>query len=143
MKSTEEKVIDNEEKVQYSDSTSEGEIRSDGDCEPTEEIVDLTTKYPPCIRAILLSYVEPENDEGIDHTDDNFEQQLGSLFLIPYTGGSIGRSLKNLISFPKNRNVSETHAFVSYDTEKKAYFIRGRLKYINKKPKLKYKNKFI
>jgi hypothetical protein len=124
------------EKVVYDDSTSEGEIRSDDDNEEKEqyveqeEILDLTTKYPPCIRAILLSYnVNEEHDNSNDEINEESEfnqpQQLGSLFLIPYTGGSIGSSKNNLIHFPKSSEVGDLHVVISYDLQKRAYFIQG------------------
>jgi hypothetical protein len=125
MQTSEEKAAESKKEVIYLDSTSEGEIRSDEDeDESREEIIDLTTKYPPCIRAILVGYTQPKNESESDECE-HVEQQLGSLYLIPYTGGSIGRSLKNLISFPKCQSVSESHAVVAYDMTKKAYFIQG------------------
>ncbi len=87
---------DNEKKVDDNDS----------------DIVDVTNKYPPCIRAIL---VESKN------------LKLGSLFLIPYTGGSIGRdSSRNLIDFAHEQEVETNHASIEYDLEQKKYFVEGK-----------------
>lgn len=40
----------------------------------------LTSSYPPCIRAV------------IQESDDTKEFKKGTLFVIPYTGGTIGSS---------------------------------------------------
>ena len=76
-----------------------------------DDIQDLTNKYPPCIRAILI---------------ESKENKLGTLFIIPYTGGTIGRdSRSNLIDFSYEMDIEEKHASIKYDMNKKEYFIEG------------------
>jgi hypothetical protein len=87
--------------------------------EPKKEITCLKTINPPCIRVILVGYTHSDNESH------NEKQKLGSLYLIPYTGGSIGRSPKNRICFSTNQKISKSHAVVTYDMTKKAYFIQG------------------
>lgn len=83
------------------------------------EIVDLANQYPPCIRAIFI-------DSSLD--DDQYADiKLGSLFLIPYTGGLIGRAAKCVISFPKAKLIENEHVKVEYDMKKKVYLIKGDL----------------
>jgi hypothetical protein len=77
-----------------------------------EEIEELKTKFPPCIRAILIESEMPE--------------LLGTLFLIPYTGGSIGNNFSsNLINFKDQEDIEKEHAFIEYDINKKFYYING------------------
>ena len=84
--------------------------------ENNDDFEDLTTKYPPCIRAILIK----SRDEGSSHT-------LGSLFLIPYTGGVIGRNKNcNLIDFTNEIEVDKCHAFIEYDLVNKEYLIKDK-----------------
>jgi hypothetical protein len=78
---------------------------------------DETTKYPPCIRAILI--------DSSSNMDEEIDDKIGSLYLIPCTGGSIGKSLKNLVSFPHNSGLDDFHASISYDPEKKSYLIQS------------------
>ena len=86
--------------------------------EEEREPQDLTNKYPPCIRAILLKSNCTKDD-------------LGSLYVIPYTGGSIGKGVtSNVINFPTKCDVENVHAFVEYDLLKKNYFIQGILHFI-------------
>lgn len=49
----------------------------------------------------------------------------GSLFIIPYTGGSIGRQPgKNILIQIDDENVSKVHASFIYDEKEKKYFIK-------------------
>ena len=97
----------------YLSNTSEEESKDD-------DVIDLTTKYPPCVRAILLESNLSESD-----SDNETHDKLGSLYLIPCTGGSIGRARKNLISFSAHSGISDVHATISYDLDRNSYFIKG------------------
>lgn len=99
-------------------STSEnpGSNRNEGD-DDAVEIVDFANKYPPCIRAI---FIETDLDE-----DEIGETKLGSLFLVPYTGGSVGRASKCVISFPKSKQIENEHVKIEYDVKKKVYTVKG------------------
>lgn len=99
-----------------SDSDHERRKKNHSDSEKSDlsDHVDLVTKYPPCIRAILTRL--DEEDETI---------KLGSLFLIPYTGAKLGRSAKCFISFPNLKNIDDEHLSFEYDLKKKSYLIKG------------------
>ena len=89
--------------------TSE-EIEMSSDIEDGE-ICDLTNKYPPCIRAILI---KSSNDD-----------KLGSLFLIPYTGGSIGANSKKHIIDLEDEDIEDLTTDIQYDLKHKMYSIEG------------------
>lgn len=102
-----------------SDESGEDEIEKEeeeGEEEEEEEIIDLANQYPPCIRAILIEY---------DQDDEDDEIKLGSLFIVPYTGGAIGKASKCIVSFPKLKEIENEHVTIEYDMKKKIYFIKG------------------
>ena len=88
-----------------------------------EDMYSLASSYPPCIRALLIeSSLPPSNDEDKETETD----AIGSLYIIPYTGGTIGAGNKaNLIDFSINSGIEPVQLTVSYDTELKSYFIQG------------------
>ncbi|RNA43431.1 angiogenic factor with G patch and FHA domains 1 isoform X2 [Brachionus plicatilis] len=72
------------------------------------------SKYPPCIRAIL-----------IDSGKTNFDP--GSLFLVPYTGGLIGSGdepSKYVLHFPDEDKIDKIHASIRFDKRKKKFLIK-------------------
>lgn len=105
-------------KKKSSDNESGEEIEKEEEeeVEEEEEIIDLANQYPPCIRAILIEY---------DQDDEDDEIKLGSLFIVPYTGGVIGKASKCIVSFPKLKEIENEHVTIEYDTKKKIYFIKG------------------
>ena len=107
----------------------EGEIDEKSDDE-TERSV---SKLPPCIRAILTQILPHEND--LINVSTN---KLGTLFLIPFTGGTIGRnSSLNLIDLCNQTDVENSHASIFYDTQKRKYFVKGKTKMIKCQKRIK------
>jgi hypothetical protein len=85
----------------------------DGSVETTSaENETIASRHPPSIRAILIE--KPSDDES--------KLILGTLFLITYTGSSIGSSESSLINF---RKLKEQSAFIKYNADKKSYFVYG------------------
>ena len=83
--------------------------------------LDIQSKYPPCIRAIVQK-------------SDVFP--IGTLFIIPYTGGNIGSDSKESLICIDDENVSSIHSNIFYDKEDKCYEIKLRKKnvaYLNEK----------
>lgn len=74
-----------------------------------EEEPDLAKSYPPCIRVIVKETDLPK-------------LKVGSLFLVTYTGGSLGREGDHSVLIP-DINVSKHHARFEYDDTKKQYHI--------------------
>lgn len=93
-------------------------IDSESDESEQEPKRDTAVSYPPCIRAILV----PKADNDLEDIESDLV--FGSLFIIPYTGGSVGRSNNNLICFPSS-DLTQTHASIAYDSKNDAYFIQG------------------
>ncbi|XP_076637730.1 angiogenic factor with G patch and FHA domains 1 isoform X4 [Colletes latitarsis] len=73
------------------------------------QALDLAKVYPPCMRIIVKETNLPK-------------LKVGSLFLVAYTGGSIGREGDHSVVIP-DINVSKHHARFSYDEDKKVYQI--------------------
>nr|XP_012144950.1 PREDICTED: angiogenic factor with G patch and FHA domains 1 isoform X2 [Megachile rotundata] len=74
-----------------------------------EEDQDLAKTYPPCMRIIVKETNLPK-------------LKVGNLFLVAYTGGSIGREGDHSVVIPEI-NVSKHHARFVYNEEKKIYEI--------------------
>ncbi|XP_072764550.1 uncharacterized protein [Anoplolepis gracilipes] len=74
-----------------------------------EQALDLAKSYPPCIRVIVKETDLPK-------------LKVGSLFLVTYTGGSLGREGDHSVLIP-DINVSKHHARFEYDDTKKQYHI--------------------
>ncbi|XP_076547427.1 angiogenic factor with G patch and FHA domains 1 isoform X2 [Osmia lignaria lignaria] len=74
-----------------------------------EEDQDLAKTYPPCMRIIVKETNLPK-------------LKIGNLFLVAYTGGSIGREGDHSVVIP-DINVSKHHARFVYNEEKKMYEI--------------------
>ncbi|XP_017758221.1 PREDICTED: angiogenic factor with G patch and FHA domains 1 [Eufriesea mexicana] len=74
-----------------------------------EEDQDLAKTYPPCMRII----VKETNLSKV---------KIGSLFLVAYTGGSIGREGDHSVVIP-DINISKHHARFVYNEDKKIYEI--------------------
>ncbi|XP_076646214.1 uncharacterized protein LOC143355341 isoform X1 [Halictus rubicundus] len=74
-----------------------------------EEDQDLAKIYPPCMRIIVKETNLPK-------------LKVGSLFVVAYTGGSIGREGDHSVVIP-DINVSKHHARLIYDESKKVYHI--------------------
>ncbi|XP_076226466.1 angiogenic factor with G patch and FHA domains 1 isoform X4 [Nomia melanderi] len=73
------------------------------------QALDLAKIYPPCMRIIVR--------------ETNLSKlKIGSLFLVAYTGGSIGREGDHSVVIP-DINVSKHHARLLYNEEKKMYQI--------------------
>ncbi|KAL6428657.1 hypothetical protein ACFW04_007930 [Cataglyphis niger] len=74
-----------------------------------EEEPDLAKSYPPCMRIIVKE-------------TDLLKLKVGSLFLVTYTGGSLGREGDHSVLIP-DINVSKYHARFTYDEIKKQYHV--------------------
>ncbi|XP_032676009.1 angiogenic factor with G patch and FHA domains 1 isoform X2 [Odontomachus brunneus] len=74
-----------------------------------DEEQDLAKSYPPCIRIIVKE-------------TNLMKLKVGCLFLIPYTGGSLGREGDHSVLIP-DVNISKYHARFMYDETKKQYQI--------------------
>nr|CAG4649552.1 EOG090X0AIB [Scapholeberis mucronata] len=94
----------------------EGEV-SDEEVDETDpkqnkhkgEAHKLAEKLPPCVRFLVI--------------DSNVETvQIGSLFIVPYTGGTIGR-LPACEVYLEDVNVSKQHAKFGYNQEEKSFTI--------------------
>ncbi|XP_076289060.1 angiogenic factor with G patch and FHA domains 1 isoform X2 [Lasioglossum baleicum] len=73
------------------------------------QALDLAKIYPPCMRIIVKETNLPK-------------LKVGSLFVVAYTGGSIGREGDHSVVIP-DINVSKHHARLMYDESKKVYQI--------------------
>ncbi|XP_011150988.1 angiogenic factor with G patch and FHA domains 1 isoform X2 [Harpegnathos saltator] len=74
-----------------------------------EEEQDLAKSYPPCMRIIVK--------------ETNLAKlKMGCLFLVTYTGGSLGREGDHSVLIP-DVNISKYHARFVYDETKKQYQI--------------------
>ncbi|XP_053984072.1 angiogenic factor with G patch and FHA domains 1 isoform X4 [Hylaeus volcanicus] len=73
------------------------------------QALDLAKIYPPCMRIIAKETDLPK-------------LKVGSLFVVAYTGGSIGREGDHSVVIP-DINVSKHHARFVYDEDKKVYQI--------------------
>ncbi|XP_076379180.1 angiogenic factor with G patch and FHA domains 1 isoform X2 [Megalopta genalis] len=73
------------------------------------QALDLAKIYPPCMRIIVKETNLPK-------------LKVGSLFVVAYTGGSIGREGDHSVVIP-DINVSKHHARLIYDENKKMYQI--------------------
>jgi hypothetical protein len=83
--------------------------------------LDLQSKYPPCIRAIVQK-------------SDVFP--IGTLFIVPYTGGNIGSDPKDSLICIDDESISSIHSNIYYDKEKKRYKIKlckKNVAYLNEK----------
>lgn len=69
---------------------------------------DIAAKYPPSLRLI------------IQETDLQEKLKVGSLFIIPFTGGSLGREGAHDIIIP-DVNISKTHLRFTYNSDKDRY----------------------
>ncbi|XP_076749530.1 angiogenic factor with G patch and FHA domains 1 isoform X2 [Xylocopa sonorina] len=73
------------------------------------QALDLAKTYPPCMRIIVK--------------ETNLSKlRRGSLFLIAYTGGSVGREGDHSVIIP-DINISKHHARFMYNEDKKVYEI--------------------
>jgi len=93
----------------------EGEISDDDDEECTKkkkimcEAHKLAEKLPPCARLLVVSSTEPSIPPG-------------TLHIVPYTGGIIGRLSECAIHLD-DVNVSKQHAKLIYNEDEKSYTI--------------------
>ncbi|XP_012285396.1 angiogenic factor with G patch and FHA domains 1 isoform X2 [Orussus abietinus] len=96
-----------------SDNNSSAQEISPGPSSSTEsendEEQDLAKTYPPCMRIIVKETSLPK-------------LKVGSLFLVAYTGGSMGREGDHSVLIP-DINISKHHAQFRYDEDKKRYEI--------------------
>ncbi|XP_063982347.1 angiogenic factor with G patch and FHA domains 1 isoform X2 [Diachasmimorpha longicaudata] len=75
----------------------------------TRHISELAKMYPPCMRIIVK--------------ETNLQKlKVGSLFIVTYTGGSMGREGDHAVVIP-DINISKHHAKFQYDENKKHYEI--------------------
>ncbi|KAK9310078.1 hypothetical protein QLX08_000530 [Tetragonisca angustula] len=89
-----------------SDITPESYTSNDSD---HEEDQDLAKTYPPCMRIIVKETNLPK-------------LKIGSLFVVAYTGGSIGREGDHSVVIP-DINISKHHARILFNEDKKIYEI--------------------
>ncbi|XP_061931760.1 angiogenic factor with G patch and FHA domains 1 isoform X2 [Apis cerana] len=73
------------------------------------QALDLAKTYPPCMRIIVKETTL-------------LKLKVGSLFLVAYTGGSIGREGDHSVVIP-DINISKQHARFLYNEDKKIYEI--------------------
>lgn len=74
-----------------------------------ESDIDVSKQYPPCMRIIIEETAIPS-------------LKPGSLHLITFEGGSIGREGGHALLLPEI-NTSKHHAKITYDSEKNSYFL--------------------
>ncbi|XP_011310394.1 angiogenic factor with G patch and FHA domains 1 isoform X3 [Fopius arisanus] len=90
-----------------SDNNASGKETSSSDDENDEQ--ELAKTYPPCMRIIVK--------------ETNLQKlKAGSLFIVAYTGGSLGREGDHSVLIP-DINISKHHAKFQYDESKKHYEI--------------------
>lgn len=89
-----------------SDITPELYTSNDSD---HEEDQDLAKTYPPCMRIVVKETNLPK-------------LKIGSLFVVAYTGGSIGREGDHSVVIP-DINISKHHARILFNEDKKIYEI--------------------
>ncbi|XP_043507335.1 angiogenic factor with G patch and FHA domains 1 isoform X2 [Frieseomelitta varia] len=73
------------------------------------QALDLAKTYPPCMRIIVKETNLPK-------------LKIGSLFVVAYTGGSIGREGDHSVVIP-DINISKHHARILFNEDKKIYEI--------------------
>ncbi|XP_015609869.1 angiogenic factor with G patch and FHA domains 1 isoform X2 [Cephus cinctus] len=88
------------------DNTPELSSNNESEIEDEQEIAKT---YPPCMRIIVKETGLPK-------------LKVGSLFLVTYTGGSMGREGDHAVLVP-DINISKHHAKFQYDEEKGLYQI--------------------
>ena len=111
--------------VESDDEYESLEVDNSSDQDTVTDIEELTTKYPPCIRAILVANTPRSKRKAADESCPS--NVLGSLYVIPFTGGSIGKdSKKHLIDLTNERDVATVHATITYDKKLKQYFVKGK-----------------
>ncbi|XP_034946602.1 angiogenic factor with G patch and FHA domains 1 isoform X1 [Chelonus insularis] len=86
---------------------SSGTSSSGGECVKDDQ--DIAKNYPPCMRII----VKETNLQLL---------KIGSLFIITFTGGSLGREGDHSVLIP-DINISKHHAKFQYDQDKRQYEI--------------------
>ena len=114
---------ENESKKSKDESASnESESDKEMECENSA----YARNYPPCIRAILI-----ESSGNDSETESNLNR-LGSLFIVPYTGGYIGDSDVNkaeknnyAIDLRNEKEVDQLHAKIEYDLKEKIFTVEG------------------
>ncbi|XP_043276904.1 angiogenic factor with G patch and FHA domains 1 isoform X1 [Venturia canescens] len=75
----------------------------------SEDDQDLAKIYPPCMRIIVK--------------ETNLSKlKVGTLFLVAYTGGTLGREGDHAVLIP-DLNISKHHARFQYDEDKRQYLI--------------------
>ncbi|XP_024947856.1 angiogenic factor with G patch and FHA domains 1 isoform X3 [Cephus cinctus] len=74
-----------------------------------QQAIEIAKTYPPCMRIIVKETGLPK-------------LKVGSLFLVTYTGGSMGREGDHAVLVP-DINISKHHAKFQYDEEKGLYQI--------------------
>ncbi|XP_074115553.1 angiogenic factor with G patch and FHA domains 1 [Cotesia typhae] len=88
-------------------SASETSSSTDSSSESTDND-DIAKNYPPCMRIIVK--------------ETNLQQvKLGSLFIITFTGGSLGREGADHSVLIPDINISKHHARFQYDASKNQY----------------------
>lgn len=115
---------ENESKKSKEDESASNESESDKEMECENSV--YARNYPPCIRAILI-----ESSENDSETESNLNR-LGSLFIVPYTGGYIGDSNVNkaeknnyAIDLRNEKEVDLLHAKIEYDIKEKVFTVEG------------------
>jgi len=118
----------------------DGEISDDDESENGSkkkknmcEAHKLAEKLPPCARLLVVSVSESSvsliyfvamiNITAITNTIFFVQLQPGMLFIVPYTGGIIGR-LSECIVHLDDVNVSKNHAKLIYNEDEKSYTIQ-------------------
>lgn len=81
----------------------------EGECSDSDNEQNLAKTYPPCMRIIVKETNLPK-------------LKVGSLFLVAYTGGSMGREGDHSVIIP-DINVSKHHARLFYNDATNSYLI--------------------
>ena len=113
---------ENESQKSKEDESASNESESDKEMKCENSV--YARNYPPCIRAILI-----ESSGNDSETESN---RLGSLFIVPYTGGYIGDSNVNkteknnyAIDLRNEKEVDQLHAKIEYDIKEKLFTVEG------------------
>ncbi|XP_057333360.1 angiogenic factor with G patch and FHA domains 1 [Microplitis mediator] len=106
----------NDDDASCGDAIEEGECSASEASSSTESSSESTDNeddakfYPPCMRIIVK--------------ETNLQQlKLGSLFIITFTGGSLGREGNGHLVLIPDINISKHHARFQYNTSRKRYEI--------------------
>ncbi|GLH03636.1 Angiogenic factor with G patch and FHA domains 1 [Gryllus bimaculatus] len=103
------KAEDSLEEGECSDSTEESDVSSDAEDSSDEALTEQAMAWPPCMRIIV-------KEANTSHL------KVGTLFIVPYTGGTVGREGDHVFCLP-DINVSKSHIKLLFDETEGKYFV--------------------